>query len=222
MILKEENNQEKILMHRVLDVNHEQGNMPSANGKASPWSHSLSGSCLTIQSVWGCRDLSPTYHVGLSGCEGLVSSQRAEGSFDLTDCLEDPWDFPGKSTGVGCYSLLQELANVMLSCFSRVQLFWPHESQHTRPPSPSPTPGVHSNSCPSSRWCQPAISSSVVPFSSCPQSLPAFCLALWYFSRILVQVRCKLPVRYREPNPQMWGSEWFCLYYKSMTWYIIL
>jgi len=50
---------------------------------------------------------------------------------------------------------------------------WPHESQHTRPPCPSPTPRVHSNSCPSSQWCHPAISSSVVPFSSCPQSLPA-------------------------------------------------
>ena len=49
----------------------------------------------------------------------------------------------------------------------------PHESQHARPPCPSPTPGVHSNSRPSSRWCHPAISSSVVPFSSCPQSLPA-------------------------------------------------
>ena len=49
----------------------------------------------------------------------------------------------------------------------------PHESQHARPPCPSPTPRVYSNSCPSSRWCQPAISSSVVPFSSCPQSLPA-------------------------------------------------
>ena len=49
----------------------------------------------------------------------------------------------------------------------------PHESQHTRPPCPSPTPGVHSNSHPSSRWCHPAISSSVVHFSSCPQSLPA-------------------------------------------------
>ena len=48
----------------------------------------------------------------------------------------------------------------------------PHELQHTRPPCPSPTPGVHSNSCPSSRWCHPAVSSSVVPFSSCPQSLP--------------------------------------------------
>ena len=49
----------------------------------------------------------------------------------------------------------------------------PHELQHTRPSCPSPTPRVHPNSCPSSRWCHPAISSSVVPFSSCPQSLPA-------------------------------------------------
>ena len=49
----------------------------------------------------------------------------------------------------------------------------PHESQHARPPCPSPTPGIHSDSSLSSRWCHPAISSSVVPFSSCPQSLPA-------------------------------------------------
>ena len=49
----------------------------------------------------------------------------------------------------------------------------PHELQHTRPPCPSPTPRVHSNSRPSSSWCHPAISSSVVPFSSYPQSLPA-------------------------------------------------
>ena len=50
---------------------------------------------------------------------------------------------------------------------------WPHELQHTRPLCPSPTPGVHSDSRPSSRWCHLAISSSVVPSSSCPQSLPA-------------------------------------------------
>ena len=50
---------------------------------------------------------------------------------------------------------------------------WPQELQHARPPCPSPTPGVHSNSRPSSRWCHPAISSSVVPFSSCLQSHPA-------------------------------------------------
>ena len=49
----------------------------------------------------------------------------------------------------------------------------PHESQHNKPPCPSPTPRVHSDSRPSSQWCYPAISSSVVPFSSCPQSLPA-------------------------------------------------
>ena len=49
----------------------------------------------------------------------------------------------------------------------------PHELQHTRPPCPSPTPGVHSSSCSLSQWCHPAISSSVIPFSSCPQSLPA-------------------------------------------------
>ena len=48
-----------------------------------------------------------------------------------------------------------------------------HESQHARPPCPSQTPGVYSNSCPLSWWCHPAISSSVVPFSSCLQSLPA-------------------------------------------------
>ena len=49
----------------------------------------------------------------------------------------------------------------------------PHESQHARSPCPSPAPRVHSDSCPSSQWCYPTISSSVVPFSSCPQSLPA-------------------------------------------------
>ena len=72
-------------------------------------------------------------------------------------------------------------ANVWQNTFSLVQFshsvmsdsLRPHESQHTRPPCPSPTPSVYSNSCPSSRWCHPAISSSVVPFSSCPQSLPA-------------------------------------------------
>ena len=49
----------------------------------------------------------------------------------------------------------------------------PHESQHTRPPCSSPSPGVHTHSRPSSQWCHPTISSSVVPFSSCPQSFPA-------------------------------------------------
>ena len=56
---------------------------------------------------------------------------------------------------------------------SHVRSLRPHESQHARTPCPSPTPGVYSDSCPSSQWCHAAISSSVIPFSSCPQSLPA-------------------------------------------------
>ena len=59
------------------------------------------------------------------------------------------------------------------SCSVVSDSLWPRELQHTRPPCPSPTPRVYSNSCPSSQWCHPAISFSVVPFSSCPQSLPA-------------------------------------------------
>ena len=51
--------------------------------------------------------------------------------------------------------------------------FRSHEPQHARPPCPSPTPRVHPNSCPLCRWCHPTISSSVIPFSSCPQSFPA-------------------------------------------------
>ena len=63
--------------------------------------------------------------------------------------------------------------SVQFSCSVMSDSLQPYESQHARPPCPSPTPGVYSNSCPSSRWCRPAISSSVAPFSSCPQSLPA-------------------------------------------------
>ena len=78
-------------------------------------------------------------------------------------------------------AIMFNVAHMLTSTFSSVQFsrsvvsnsLRPHESQHARPPCPSPSPGVHSNSRPSSRWCHPAISSSVVPFSSCPQSLPA-------------------------------------------------
>ena len=63
--------------------------------------------------------------------------------------------------------------SVQFSCSVLFDSLRPHELQHTRPPCPSPAPGVYSNSRPPSRWCHPAISSCVVPFSSCPQSLPA-------------------------------------------------
>ena len=65
------------------------------------------------------------------------------------------------------------MLSVQFSCSVVSDSWRPHESQLTRPPCPSLTPGVHSNSYPLSRWCQPAISSSIIPFSSCPKSLPA-------------------------------------------------
>ena len=65
------------------------------------------------------------------------------------------------------------ISSVQFSCSVVSNSLWPHELQHARPPCPSPAPGVHSNSRPWSRWCHPAILSSVVPFSSCSQTLPA-------------------------------------------------
>ena len=112
------------------------------------------------------------------------------------------WDYPSKNIWADCHFLLQgiflnqelhphlhykwilynwatreasesDISSVHFSHSVVSDFLGPHELQHARPPCPSPTPRVHWNSCPLSRWCQPAISSSVVPFSSCPQSLPA-------------------------------------------------
>ena len=69
--------------------------------------------------------------------------------------------------------LLPSLSSVQFSHSVVSDSFRPHEPQHARPPCPSPTPGVHPNPRPLSRWCHPTISSSVIPFSSCHQSFPA-------------------------------------------------
>ena len=71
-----------------------------------------------------------------------------------------------------CFSFLEDSSAQFIRSVVSGYL-WPHRLQHTRPPCPSPTPRVYSNSCPLSRWCHPSISSSVVPFSSCLQSFPA-------------------------------------------------
>ena len=69
---------------------------------------------------------------------------------------------------------IRDYANTWFSLVAQLcPTLWPHEPQHARPPGPSPTPRVHPNPCPLNRWCHPTISSSVVPFSSCPQSFPA-------------------------------------------------
>ena len=68
---------------------------------------------------------------------------------------------------------IKHVCSVQFSPSVMSDSLWHHEPQHSRPPCPSPTPGVHPNSCPLSRWCHPTISSSVISFSSCPQSFPA-------------------------------------------------
>ena len=80
--------------------------------------------------------------------------------------------FPDRDKLIYVTSTLQ-FSSIQFSHSVMSDTLRPHELQHTRPPCPSPTPGVHSDSCPSSRWCHPAISSYVVPFASCPESLPA-------------------------------------------------
>ena len=86
----------------------------------------------------------------------------------LTLC--DPMDCspPFSSVHGILWARISSVQSLIMSDF-----LWHHGLQHTRPPCPSPIPGVYSNSCPLSRWCHPTISSSVIPFSSCPQSCPA-------------------------------------------------
>ena len=98
----------------------------------------------------------------------------------------------------------------------------PHESQHARPPCPSPTPGIHSNSCPSSRWCHPTISPSIVPLS-CPQSLPASGsfpmsqLFAWGAPSIAVSASTSvLPMNTQDWSPLGWTG-WISLQSKGLS-----
>ena len=112
---------------------------------------------------------------------------------------------------------------VQFSCSVMSDSLQPHESQHARPPCPSPTPGLHPNSCPSSRWCHPAISSSVVPFSSCPQSLPASeCFPMsqlfaWGHQSIGVSALASvLPKNTQDQSPLEWTG-WISLQSKGLS-----
>jgi len=99
----------------------------------------------------------------------------------------------------------------------------PHESQHARPPCPSPMPGIYSNSCPLSQWCHPAISSSAVPFSSCPQSFPASesfpmsQLFAWSGQSTGVSALASdLPMNSQDWSPLGWTS-WISLQSKGLS-----
>ena len=100
---------------------------------------------------------------------------------------------------------------------------WPHESQDVSPPCPSPSPGVHSDSRPSSQWCHPANSSSVIPFSSCPQSFPALGsfpmsqLFTWGGQSIAVSASTTvLPMNTQNWSPLGWTG-WISLQSKGLS-----
>ena len=112
---------------------------------------------------------------------------------------------------------------VQFSCSVVSDSLWPHESQHTRPPCPSPTPRVYSNSCPSSWWCHPAISSSVIPFSSCHQSLqasgsfPMSKLFTWGSQSIGVSASASvLPMNTQDWSPLGWTG-WISLQSEGLS-----
>ena len=113
--------------------------------------------------------------------------------------------------------------SVQFSCSVMSDSLRPHELQHARPPCPSPTPGVYSNSCPSSRWWHPTISSSVVPFSSCPQpllasgSVPTSQLFAWSGQSIGVSASASvLPMNTQDLSPSGWTG-WISLQSKGLS-----
>ena len=112
---------------------------------------------------------------------------------------------------------------VQFSCLVVYHSLQPREPQHTRPPCPSPTPGVHPNPCPSSWWCHPTISSSVVRFSSCPQSFPASgsfqMIQLFASGGQSTGVSAStsvLPMNTQDWSPLGWTG-WICLQSKGLS-----
>ena len=129
--------------------------------------------------------------------------------------------FISKAKLVLCWT--DQFSSVQFSCSVVSYSLQPHESQHTRPPCPSPTPRVHPNSCPSSRWCHPAISSSVISVSSCPQSLPASGsfpmsqLSTWGGQSIGVSTLASvLPKKSQGWSPLEWTG-WISLHSKRLS-----
>ena len=112
-----------------------------------------------------------------------------------------------------------QFSSVAQSC----PTLWPHEPQHARPPCPSSTPRVHPNLCPLCQWCHPAISSSVIPFSSCPKSFPtsgSFQMSqffAWGGQSIEVSASASvLPMNTQDWSPLGWTG-WISLQSKGLS-----
>ena len=113
--------------------------------------------------------------------------------------------------------------SVQFSCSVMFNSLWPDELQHAGPLCPSPTPGAYPNSCPLTQWCHPAISSSVIPFSSCPQSIPAsgsFQMSQLFpsggQSNGVSASASVLPMNIQDWSPLGWTG-WISLYSKGLS-----
>ena len=152
--------------------------------------------------IWWCFTQIPSQPLG-------TRPPAAKPIILITDCLQ-------------LYSSLQ-FSSVQFSRSVVSDSLQPHELQHTRPPCPSPTPGAHPNPCPLSRWCHPTILSSVIPFSSCPQSFPVS----WSFpmsqlitsggqSIVVSASTSVLPVNTQDWSPLGWTG-WISLQSKGLS-----
>ena len=148
------------------------------NNRHSSRVYVCSQSCLTLCDFMDCSPPGSTVH-------GILQTRILE-LVAMPSSPESTW--PRDRIKISCISCiaggffitsasweahLEDISSVQFSRSDVSNSLRPHESRYARPPCPSLTPRVHSDSRPSSQWCHPAISSSAVPFSSCPQSLPA-------------------------------------------------
>ena len=174
---------------------------------------------------WTCPRMA-----GITSIKTTIRSQgahRARTAECMSQGCKDSWTCPSAfshdtSTQWPKYTILG-FSSVQFSRSVVSESLQPHESQHARPPCPSPTPRVYPNSCPLSRWCHPTISSSVVPFSSCPQSFPASGsfqmsqLFAWGGQSSGVSVSTSvLPMNTQDWSPLGWTS-WISLQSKGLS-----
>ena len=178
-----------VLMWRACSLNREQDTVGERQDQGCPEESSGQGEVLLEQwQAYSCQEVCISWHFYF-----CLWKWNWEGDFififlkifffwcelhSQTKCIHHFTELL-----LGCRDMREQLrsvpstfliySSVQFSCSVVSDSLRPHESQHARPPCSSPTPRVHPNSCASSWWCHPAISSSVVPFSSCPQSLPA-------------------------------------------------
>ena len=162
--------------------------------------------CLSLGLEWKLTISSPVATAEFSKFAGILSTTFSQHYFSGFELAQLEFHHQGQEL---TFSSVQFSHSVMSDSL------WPHESQYVRPPCPSTTPRVHSISCPSSRWCHPAISSTVVLFPSCRQSLPAsgsFPMSqifAWGGQSIGVSASAPvLPMNTQDWSPLGWTSTW--------------